>query len=121
MPDTMIPLCRLYQNTSQKTGKAYLLGNLTYTTKIIGFPSEDEHGNSCWQLFIQEREPKPPARLDVQAARPPQQATAQDTGGIDAGDMPSGRYPKPDASGYGQGVLDLKAKRTGCSEPGPAR
>ena len=64
----LIPLVRLYENTSQRTGKPYLLGNLTFTSKIVGFEEKDEQGNTVWQLYIQERPPKSPA--GPQAAMP---------------------------------------------------
>lgn len=69
----LIPLCRIYQNESQRTGKPYLVGNLTYTTKLIGFESEDESGNVCWQLYVQERPPKGSASQNAEQHPSPQE------------------------------------------------
>lgn len=54
----LIPLCRLFENTSAK-GNRYLIGNLPYTTKLIAFQEETDDGQTVWQLYVQER----PARL----------------------------------------------------------
>lgn len=51
----LIPLCRLYQNESQRTGKRYLAGLLSYTTKLVGFQEETADGQTVWQLYVQER------------------------------------------------------------------
>lgn len=66
----LVPLCRMYENESKNTGKPYLAGNLTYTTKILGFQAEDDQGNACWQLYIQERPQKPPTSQPSQQAGP---------------------------------------------------
>ncbi len=92
----LIPLCRLYQNESQRTGKSYLLGSLTFTTKIVGFQAEDDQGNACWQLYIQERPPKgaagqqraTPAPTAEKPLRMAEQPVSGDFGGIDGGDYP---------------------------------
>jgi|GEM_PF-2797775 hypothetical protein len=88
-PTPMIPLCRLYENESKKTGTPYLVGNLTYTAKIVGFKSKDEHGNECWQLFVEERPPRNPAPAES-GTRP-----AAQIGGIEAGDLFRPTPPKP--------------------------
>lgn len=70
----LIPLCRLYENTSKRTGNRYLAGTLTYTTKVLGFESEDENGNPCWQVYVQER-PKPIPGQDLSRLRLPTEET----------------------------------------------
>jgi len=35
MQDKLIPLCRLYENTSKTTGKKYFVGNLSFTSKLL--------------------------------------------------------------------------------------
>ncbi len=40
MQDKLIPLCKLYENTSKATGKRYFVGNLSFTSKLLIFPNE---------------------------------------------------------------------------------
>lgn len=59
----LIPLARLYENISKKTGKTYLAGNLSFTSKLLVFRNEDAaEGEPQWTIFLAEREPKPDAR-----------------------------------------------------------
>ena len=60
MQDKLIPLCKLYENTSKTTGKRYFVGTLSFTSKLLVFQNEDaKDGEPGWTLFIAEREPKP--------------------------------------------------------------
>jgi hypothetical protein len=72
MPDKLIPLCKLYENTSKTTGKRYLVGNLSFTTKLLIFRNEDaKEGEPQWTLFLTEREPKAPeARAEEGISNP---------------------------------------------------
>ena len=91
----LIPLCRMFENTSAK-GNGYLVGNLTYTTKLVAFQEETDDGQIVWQLYVQERPAKSPAAH--QGGRSPSmggkaQPTADtpaagDYGGIEGGDYP---------------------------------
>jgi hypothetical protein len=60
MQNKLIPLCKLYENTSKTTGKRYLVGNLSFTSKLLIFQNDDaKDGEPGWTVFITEREPKP--------------------------------------------------------------
>jgi hypothetical protein len=60
MWDKLIPLCRLYENTSKTTGKRYFVGNLSFTAKLLLLQNEEaKEGEPQWTLFLTEREPKP--------------------------------------------------------------
>lgn len=60
MPDTLIPLCRLYENVSRTTGKPYFVGNLSFTAKLLLLRNDDaKEGEPQWTLFVAEREQKP--------------------------------------------------------------
>lgn len=57
---TLLPLCRLYENVSQKTGTRYFVGNLSFTSKLLIFRNEDaKDGEPQWTVYIAEREQKP--------------------------------------------------------------
>jgi hypothetical protein len=69
MQDKLIPLCRLYENTSKTTGKRYFVGNLSFTSKVLILRNDEaQEGEPQWTLFLTEREQKPqtagPARPD---------------------------------------------------------
>jgi len=65
MPDTLIPLCRLYENTSKTTGKRYFVGNLSFTAKLLILQNDDaREGEPGWTVFITEREQKPQSQAD---------------------------------------------------------
>lgn len=94
---SLIPLCRVYQNVSQRTGKPYLVGSLSYTTKIVGFQEETADGQTVWQLYIQERPPVErvgrkgrdiPAPTGEKPRRLAEQPGAGDFGGVAGGDYP---------------------------------
>jgi len=58
--DKLIPLCKLYENTSKTTGKRYFVGNLSFTSKLLIFQDEDaKDGGPQWTVFIAEWEQKP--------------------------------------------------------------
>ena len=60
MQDKLIPLCRLYENTSKTTGKRYFVGNLSFTAKLLLLENKDaKEGEPQWTLFVAEREQKP--------------------------------------------------------------
>lgn len=60
MPDTLIPLCRLYENTSKTSGKRYFVGNLSFTSKVVLLQNPGaKEGEPGWTLYITSREPKP--------------------------------------------------------------
>lgn len=60
MPDKLIPLCKLYENTSKTTGKRYFVGNLSFTSKLLIFSNDEaKEGEPQWTVFLAEREPKP--------------------------------------------------------------
>ncbi|HJY84456.1 MAG TPA: hypothetical protein VKK81_25670 [Candidatus Binatia bacterium] len=62
MQDKLIPLCRLYENTSKTTGKRYFVGNLSFTAKLLLLENKDaREGEPQWTLFLAEREQKPQA------------------------------------------------------------
>ena len=62
MKDKMIPLCKLYKNTSKTTGKEYFVGNLSLTSKLLIFENQDaQEGEPGWTVFLAERQPKPQA------------------------------------------------------------
>jgi hypothetical protein len=57
--DTLIPLCKLYENTS-KAGRKYYVGNLSFTAKLVLLQNLDAtDGAPQWTLYISERTPKP--------------------------------------------------------------
>ena len=59
MQDKLIPLCKLYENTSKATGKRYFVGNLSFTSKLLIFPNEAaKEGEPQWTVFLADREPK---------------------------------------------------------------
>jgi hypothetical protein len=63
--EKLIPLCRLYENTSNTTGRRYFVGNLSFTSKLLLFQNDEaKDGEPGWTLFLAEREQKP------QQARP---------------------------------------------------
>lgn len=65
MPDKMIPFCKLYENVSRTTGKRYLVGTLSFTSKLLIFPNEDaKDGEPQWSVFLTEREQKPQTSAD---------------------------------------------------------
>lgn len=77
MPDKLIPLCRLYENTSKTTGKRYFVGNLSFTSKVLLFQNDEaKDGEPGWTLFIAEREPK---------------SQPGDVGSVTGGDYPTKR------------------------------
>jgi len=58
--DKLIPLCKLYENTSKTTGKRYFVGTLSFTSKLLVFQNEEaKEGEPQWTLFLAEREQKP--------------------------------------------------------------
>src|SRR5262249_47850359 len=58
--DTLVPLCRLYENTSKTTGRKYFVGNLSFTAKLLLLENKDaREGEPGWTLFVVEREPRP--------------------------------------------------------------
>jgi len=60
MPDTLVPLCRLYENVSKTTGRRYYVGNLSFTSKMLLLQNTDaKEGEPGWTLYIAEREPNP--------------------------------------------------------------
>ena len=60
MQDKLIPLCRLYENTSKTTGKRYFVGNLSFTSKLLILRNDEaQEGEPQWTLFLAEREQKP--------------------------------------------------------------
>ena len=60
MQDKLIPLCRLYENTSKTTGKRYFVGNLSFTSKLLILRNDEaKEGEPQWTLFLTEREQKP--------------------------------------------------------------
>ena len=60
MQDTLIPLCRLYENTSKTTGRRYFVGNLSFTSKLLILRNDEaKEGEPQWTLFLAEREQKP--------------------------------------------------------------
>jgi len=60
MQDKLIPLCKLYENTSKTTGKRYFVGNLSFTSKLLIFQNDEaKDGEPQWTVFLAEREPKP--------------------------------------------------------------
>ena len=62
MQDKLIPLCRLYENTSKTTGKRYFVGNLSFTSKLLILRNDEaKEGEPQWTLFLAEREQKPQA------------------------------------------------------------
>jgi hypothetical protein len=67
MPDNrMIPLCKLYENTSKTTGKKYFVGNLSWSSKLLIFQNDDaKESEPGWTVFIAEREPKQQPQVDV--------------------------------------------------------
>ena len=82
MPDNrMIPLCKLYKNTSKTSGRRYFVGNLSFTSKLLIFQNEDaKEGEPGWTVFIAEREQKPKPYPE-----------AGNHGGIEGGDYPARR------------------------------
>lgn len=57
--DTLIPLCRLYEDVS-KAGNRYFTGTFTFTTKVVLLQNtEAKEGEPGWTLYISERTPKP--------------------------------------------------------------
>ena len=71
MQDKLIPLCRLYENTSKTTGKRYFVGNLSFTAKLLLLRNDEaKEGEPQWTLFLAEREQKPHAST-VQAGEIP--------------------------------------------------
>lgn len=65
MTDTLIPLCGLYENTSQKTGRRYFTGYLG-KAKLVMFEAKDaKDGEPQWTLFVGAR----PERRDSGASR----------------------------------------------------
>jgi hypothetical protein len=60
MQDKLIPLCRLYENTSKTTGKRYFVGNLSFTSKLLILHNDEaKEGEPQWTLFLAEREQRP--------------------------------------------------------------
>jgi len=60
MQDKLIPLCRLYENTSKTTGKRYFVGNLSFTSKLLILRNDEaKEGEPQWTLYVAEREQKP--------------------------------------------------------------
>jgi hypothetical protein len=60
MQDKLIPLCRLYENTSKTTGRKYFVGNLSFTAKLLLLENKDaKEGEPQWTLFLTEQEQKP--------------------------------------------------------------
>ena len=65
MKDTLIPLCRLYENVSKTTGKRYFVGNLSFSSKLLLFRNDDaQDGEPQWTLYLAEREQKPQPNQD---------------------------------------------------------
>jgi hypothetical protein len=61
MQDKLIQLCGLYENISKTSGKKYLVGNLSFSSKVLIFPNDNaREGEPGWTLFVTVREPKPP-------------------------------------------------------------
>lgn len=88
MPDKLIPLCQLYENTSKTTGKRYFVGNLSFTAKVLLFQNDEaKEGEPGWTLFIAEREPKPESNGDRRLGTHPK-PEAGDYGGLTGGDYP---------------------------------
>lgn len=50
-----VKLARLYENTSNKTGKTYLAGNLG-GVRIVAFRSEYEDSGVVWDVYVQPRD-----------------------------------------------------------------
>lgn len=60
-PNKLIPVCKLYENTSKTTGRRYFTGNLSFTSKVLILPNDNaKEGDPPWTLFLAEREAKPP-------------------------------------------------------------
>ena len=60
MPDTLIPLCKLYENISKTTGKRYFVGNLSFTSKLLLLQNDDaKDGEPQWTVYLTEREQRP--------------------------------------------------------------
>lgn len=57
IPDKKIELCRLYENVS-KTGKRYLVGNLSFTTKLLILPNEPKESEPQWTAWVVEKLPR---------------------------------------------------------------
>lgn len=58
MSDTMIKVCGLYENTSQKTGKTYFVG-YAGSAKYLILPERDpKTGEPTWSLLITENPPR---------------------------------------------------------------
>lgn len=56
MNEKLIPLCKLYENTSKTTGRRYFVGNLSFTSKLLLFQNEDvKEGEPGWTVFLAER------------------------------------------------------------------
>lgn len=92
MQDKLIPLCKLYENTSKTTGKRYFVGNLSFTSKLLVFSNEDaKEGEPGWTVFIAEREQKPQGDGNRPATKPKTDPEAGDHGGIGGGDWPRRR------------------------------
>ena len=88
MHDNLIPLCRLYENTSKTTGKRYFVGNLSFTAKVLLFQNDDaKEGEPGWTLFLAEREPKPESSGDRRLMTQPKPEVG-DYGGLAGGDSP---------------------------------
>jgi hypothetical protein len=60
MSEKLIPLCRLYENTSKTTGKRYLVGALSFTSKVLILRNDEaKDGEPQWTLYLAERTQKP--------------------------------------------------------------
>lgn len=73
MTDTLIKLCGLYENTSQRTGRRYFTGYLG-AAKVLMLEvseAEREEGKPTWTLFIAERPDKAAATTASERAPPP--------------------------------------------------
>ena len=60
MPDKLIKLCGLFENTSKTTGKRYFVGNLSFSSKLLILRNDEaQDGEPQGTLFLAEREQKP--------------------------------------------------------------
>ena len=58
-PDKKTELCRLFENTSKTTGRRYLVGNLSFTSKLLILPNDRAlEGEPQWTAFVVEKPPK---------------------------------------------------------------
>ena len=58
MENQKIEICRLFENTS-KNGKTYLVGNLSFTSKLLLLRNEKaQAGEPAWVAFLVEKPPK---------------------------------------------------------------